>query len=345
MTGTPPTPEPRGAETPVDASIAHAGEAGILARILPGLPSSAAVEVGPGDDAAVVRLASRRLVVTTDTLMEGSDFLMHATRPAWIGAKAAVQNLADVAAMGARPEALVVAVSAPASTRTEVLEEISAALAARAARDGAVVVGGDLGTGPVLSVTVTALGSLPDGTVPIERSGARPDDVLAIGAPVLGRSGAGLAWILTGRADDPVAADAVAWHDAPDPDLALGWTAARRPDGTPVATAMLDVSDGLVRDGGRLARASGVVLDLDAGSLTRDAEALEPLAEPLGADPWAWVLHGGEEHAMLATFPSGTVPDGFRRIGTVREAAGHKAPGLVLLDGAPVRGEGFDHFA
>ena len=112
-------------------------EASILAAVLPQLPTGEQVEVGPGDDAAVVRLPSDRLVVTTDALVEGHDFLPGATLPRWIGRKAAVQNLADVAAMGARPLALVVALSAPAGTDPSVFEELSAGLAERAAADGA----------------------------------------------------------------------------------------------------------------------------------------------------------------------------------------------------------------
>jgi thiamine-monophosphate kinase len=124
---------------------------------------------------------------------------------------------------------------------------------------------------------------------------------------------------------------------------------------------MLDVSDGLVRDGGRIARASGVVLDLDRAVLEADAAALAPTAEllarcadgiaeesvgpdPTGPpDPWAWVLGGGEEHALLATFDPGDVPAGFRRIGRVRALAPGEEPG-VLLDGSALGDLGFDHF-
>lgn len=338
------------------AAIGHLTEAGVLARIIPrpapgpdagagiGASAAAAVEVGPGDDAAVVRLPSPRLVVSTDTLTEGEDFLPAATTGAWIGTKAAVQNLADIAAMGARPSALVVAVTAPPHTPIGLLEDISSALADRAARDGAAVVGGDLGAGPVLSLTVTALGSLPESCEPILRTGARAGDVLAIGAERLGRSAAGLARILAGRAADPAARELVAWHNAPDPDLALGWGAARAADGTAIATAMIDVSDGLVRDAGRIARSSGVVIDLDGASLAPDVDALAQEAQALGAEAREWVLHGGEEHAMLATFRPDRVPDGFRRIGAVRAASAQERP-RVLLDGTELAHEGFDHFS
>ena len=330
------------------------GEATLLAGMLPHLRHGPEVEVGPGDDAAVVRLPSPRLVVTTDTLVEGHDFLGHATTARWIGRKAAVQNLADVAAMGAAPLALVVAISAPADTPSAVFEELTIGLTARAEADGASIVGGDLGRAEQLTVTVTAMGSLPPEQEPVRRSGARPGDVLAIGAPRLGRSAAGLALILGRRAlvrtpaqgrptvvlsgiQDPAAAELVRWHDAPDPDLSLGWTVGRS------ARAMMDLSDGLVRDGRRLAAASRVTLDLDATALSADVEALAALAGELEADPWDWVLHGGEEHAMLAAFAPGGVPEAFRPIGRVLDPDSHGP--AVLLDGAPVTGTGFDHFA
>src|SRR5699024_2173555 len=105
------------------AGDTHLGEAGLLARMLPHLADGEQIEVGPGDDAAVVRLPSERLVVTTDTLVDGYDFLPRTTAGRWIGHKAAVQNLADVAAMGARPVALVAALSAPVSTPASSFEQ------------------------------------------------------------------------------------------------------------------------------------------------------------------------------------------------------------------------------
>src|SRR5699024_7166331 len=134
--------------------------------------------------------------------------------------------------MGARPLALVVALSAPADTSPDVFEQLTIGLAGRAEADGAEVVGGDLGRAEQLTVTVTALGALEAGRAAVLRSGARPGDVLAIGSPHLGRSAAGLALVLSGRIrveDGQIEGagphgDLVIWHDAPEPDLSLGWT-------------------------------------------------------------------------------------------------------------------------
>jgi thiamine-monophosphate kinase len=152
-------------------------------------------------------------------------------------------------------------------------------------------------------------------------------------------------------------ADAVEAYRRPKPPLAAGLRAS---DGG--ATAMMDVSDGLLRDAGRLARASGVVIDLDgvARAFGSDLEALAPVAEALGADGVEWVLTGGEDHGLLATFPAGVpLPAGFRPIGMVRAigttsafADGAVADGafadraVVLVEGAPPRvaGVGWDHF-
>lgn len=337
------------------AGDTHLGEAGLLARMIPHLAGGEQIEVGPGDDAAVVRLPSSRLVVTTDTLVEGHDFLARTTTARWIGQKAAVQNLADVAAMGARPLALVVALSAPAETAPSVFEQLTIGLARRAEAEGAPIVGGDLGRADQLTVTVTAMGTYQEQQPAVLRSGARPGDVLAIGAERLGRSAAGLALVLEGRVrvddQDPAhprvelegirdrsADELVTWHNAPDPELRLGWTTGRQ------AHAMMDLSDGLVRDGGRLAAASGVAIDLDAEALAPDVQALAPLAAELGADPWQWVLHGAEEHAMLAAFAPGQVPPGFRVIGRLGGAP-QTGGAAVTLDGQAIAGEGFDHFS
>jgi thiamine-monophosphate kinase len=206
------------------------------------------------------------------------------------------------------------------------------------------VVGGDLSGGPVIVVAVTVHGDLA-GRAPVRRDGARPGDVLAL-AGTLGRSAAGLALLDAGAPQvDPAA---VAVYRRPQPPLAAGPVAAAAG-----ATAMLDVSDGLLRDAGRIARASGVAIDVAGTALAADLAAVGDAARALGADPLAWVLIGGEDHGLLATFPAGTVPAGFRTIGRVVAADGDGAgpgdrPGAVRVDGRPgaelAGGVGWDHF-
>lgn len=318
-------------------TVADLSEEQLLSRIFPHLPAGTHTLLGPGDDAAVLAAPDGRYVVSTDVLVEDRHF-----RRAWssgedVGWRAAMQNLADVAAMGAVPTALVVALVVPGDLPVAWVEGLARGLGAACATVGAGVVGGDLSGGDQVVLAVTVHGDLA-GCAPVLRSGARPGDVLAL-AGTLGRSAAGLALLDAGSDADPALVEV---YRRPRPPLAAGPAAARAG-----ATAMLDVSDGLLRDGGRLAAASGVVLDLGAAAdvLAADLAALTPAARALGADPVAWALTGGEDHGLLATFGPGSVPDGFRAIGVVRAPEVGHAGGVVLVGGIPPEGSaGWDHF-
>ncbi|GAB7190554.1 thiamine-phosphate kinase [Kineococcus sp. NUM-3379] len=318
----------------------------LIARFAPLLRPSATTLLGPGDDAALVAAPDGRVVATTDMLVEGRDFRRDWSTGTDVGWKAAAQNLADVAAMGATPTALLVALGLPRDVPVEWVLDLARGLAAACEGTGAAVVGGDLSGAAEVVLSVTALGDL-GGRAPVLRSGARPGDVVALAGRV-GDSAAGLALLAGGRVPQSgPAAGLVDRHRRPRPPLAAGPAAAAAG-----ASALMDVSDGLLRDAGRIARASGVVLDLtgSAGPLAGwQAALVERLAGVAGlgsaADARAWVLGGGEDHALLACFPpSVQLPAGFEVVGTVRAAGG--APG-VLVDSAPVHdlGPGWDHFA
>ena len=279
-----------------EATLADLGEDGVLEHILPRLPFGAATLLGPGDDAAVVAAPDGRTVVSTDVLVEGRHFRREWSTGADVGWRAAMQNLADIAAMGARPTALVVALVCPLDLPITWLTGLADGLAAACGPEIGVV-GGDLSAGDELAVSVTVLGDL-GGAAPVLRSGARPGDVVAH-AGVRGRSAAGLAALDAGRRGSfPELVEAYLRPRCP---LAAGPAAALAG-----ATAMLDVSDGLLRDAGRLARASGVTLDLDepAVAFAADLAVLAVAARELDADARTWVLAGGEDHGLLATFPA-----------------------------------------
>jgi thiamine-monophosphate kinase len=310
-------------------SLGELGEFGLIGQLAARLPAGPGTEVGIGDDAAVLAAPDGRVVATTDFLLEGRHFRRDWAGPGDIGHRAAVRSLADVAAMGARPTALLVAFAAPPELPAAWALDLSAALAAEAARAGATVAGGDTASFGAVLLAVTGLGDL-QGLAPVTRAGARPGDVLAVAGP-LGHSAAGLALLEAGRREP---AGLVQAHLRPRPPYAAGPGAARLG-----ATALMDVSDGLLADLGHMADASHVAFDINSGAL--DTGPLIPAAEALGrGNPLDWALTGGEDHSLVATFPPGTpLPEPWRVIGEVRPGAG------VLVDGRPHPGPaGWRHF-
>ena len=311
-------------------TIADLGEFGLIAAITSGLPRGSRALVGIGDDAAVVAAPDGRVVATTDLLVEGRHFRRDWSSPGDIGAKAAARNLADVVAMGAHPVALLVGFAGPGDLPLAWAQDLISGLADESARVGATVVGGDTSSSDRVVLAVTALGDL-GGRDPVTRAGARPGDVLAI-AGVLGSSAAGQALLEAGEVR-PLSL--IAAHRRPRPPYQAGPKAARLG-----ATSMIDVSDGLIADVGHIAEASGVLIDVDAPALPASPE-LAAAARALGrADPVDWVLTGGEDHALAATFRPGTaLPPGWVVAGQVRAGQG------VLVNGESFTGTaGWNHF-
>lgn len=305
------------------------GEFGLLSSLLPTLPQGDEVVLGPGDDAAVLDLAGRA-VVCTDVLVEGVHFRRDWSSAHDIGRKAVAVNAADVAAMGARTVAVVVGLAAPADTSVSWLTELTAGLRDEAARVGCSVVGGDTVAGPVVTLAVTAVGAISGSAV--TRAGARPGDVVAVSGR-LGYAAAGLAVLRRGFRSPRALIDV---HRCPTPPYADGLRAA-----SAGATAMIDVSDGLLADLGHVAQASGVAIALASDRLAVPAD-LESMARGLGDDPRVWVLTGGEDHALAATFdPGAVVPEGFVVIGEVVEGSGVSVTGWEDLAVAP----GYEHFS
>ncbi len=314
--------------------VADVGEESLLSRVFPLLPRGTATLLGPGDDAAVLAAPDGRVVVSTDVLVEGRHFRRGWGTGADLGWRAAAQNLADIAAMGARPTAIVVGLVLPGDVEVDWVLDLARGLAAACEPYGVGVVGGDLTGGDAVVVAVTVHGDLA-GREPVRRDGARPGDVLAL-AGTLGRAAAGLALLTAGIGT--AGRELVDAYLRPTPPVELGPLAAEAG-----ACAMIDVSDGLLRDAGRVARASGVRIDIDTEALERHVAALAAAARALETDPLTWVLTGGEDHGLLATFPERAVPSGFAVVGHVLEAAGDPR---VLVDGREHAGSpGFDHFA
>lgn len=291
------------------------GEFGLIEAVTARLGTSDTVLLGPGDDAAVVRAPDGRVVVTTDVLVEGVHFRRDWSSAYDVGRKAAAASLADVAAMGGCTTSLVVGLAVPPDLPVAWALALADGLRDEAALVGGVVVGGDTVTSDVVVVSVTALGDLA-GRRPVTRGGARPGDQVVL-AGRLGWSAAGLRLLRSGFRDGPL----VEAHRRPVPPYALGPVLADAG-----ATAMCDVSDGLVADLGHLCRASGVGVDLWSPALHDGAVELQD------------VLNGGEDHALVAALP-GPVPDGCRVVGVVTTGC------TVTLDGARVAVRGWTHFS
>lgn len=320
-------PEPQESST-----VADLGEFGLIDAVTAGRPDAQHTLLGPGDDAAVLTAADGRVVACTDVLVQGVHFRLDWSTPEQIGRKAVAANVADIAAMGAVATGVLVGLACPPSTESAVVTELAAGMHAEAAKVGAGVVGGDVAAADQLVLGVTALGDL-GGKQPVTRSGARPGDVVAV-CGRLGWAAAGLAVLGRGFRSP---AGVVNAHRCPEPPYEQGPIAAAAG-----ATAMIDVSDGLLADLAHVARASGVAIDVRSDLVPVDAKLTE-VASALGADPMTWVLTGGEDHALAATFPPGRVPQGWLRIGGVVDASAD-GPAVTVDGVAWAGGAGWQHW-
>jgi len=271
------------------------------------------------DDAALLQTSGEQLVLTTDTLVEGIHYLP-GDPPGMVGWKLAAVNLSDLAAKGAAPRACILnyALAGDADWDAAFLDGLAEALA----RHAMPLIGGDTvalprGTPRVLSLTV--IGSVPARQHVPDRAGARPGDVVYISGPV-GDAGAGLELLKEGVVEP---ASLIAAYRMPAPDLPLGQALAPR------VTAMMDVSDGLLIDARRMAKASRCAIEITAIPLSADYADLHGLsvASRLAA------ATAGDDYVLLAALPAESpVPEGLIAIGRCTTGAGLS----VVLDGAPV---------
>lgn len=311
-------------------SVSSTGEFDLIQRVTARLGTAATTIVGPGDDAALVSATDGRVLASCDVLVDGRHFRRDWASATDIGHRAAAANLADIAAMGGVPTALLVSLCLPPETDPAWPEQLADGLGAECESVGAAVVGGDLSASTVITIAVTALGDLR-GRPPVLRSGARGGDVVAM-AGRLGPAAAGFTVLSRGFRSPRALVEAyrrpVVPYDAGPLAAELG------------ATAMIDVSDGLLADVGHVAEASGVAVDIrrdafEIGDPMRDA------ASALGVDPHVWVLTGGDDHALVATFPPTVeLPEPWRVIGRVLPGSGVTVDGRRFTDAPP----GWDHF-
>ena len=286
------------------------------------------VEVGIGDDAAVISPSNSKLVATVDMAIEDVHFRRAWSTPFQIGAKLTTANLADIFAMGAKPKYLLVAAAITEANNLEVVTELANGIKSVADKFEVAVIGGDLSKGEKMSLSITAFGELNKN--PILRSGAKVGDLVYVSA-LPGLSAAGLA-ILGRGLDRPryvVEAHLNPKLTAPSELIA-------------VANSMCDISDGVTTDGSNIAKASEVNIDLSKQLISNAVgfSDLKELANELGEDIFDWILSGGEDHFFLATVdPKNAKNELGIQIGVVKEGKGQ-----VTLDGAIIQKAGYQHF-
>jgi len=305
-------------------------EAGLIARLRDLFHTSfqTQVQVGIGDDAAVIKSSNNKLVATVDMAVEDIHFNKKWSTPFQIGAKLTTANLADIFAMGAVPKYLLVAAGISELNNSETVTELAKGIRSVADNFEVTVIGGDLSKSEKMTLSITALGELSD--QPILRSGARVGDLIYLSS-LTGLSAAGLA-ILNRELDRP--RYVVEAHLNPKlvaPEKLIK-----------VATSMCDVSDGLATDAAHLSYASNVNFNLskDLISQAADFKDLAELAEELNEDVFDWILTGGEDHFFLATVGKENESNELGiQIGSVG-----KGEGKLLLDGVEIKKTGYQHF-
>ncbi len=313
---------------PPDASLADVGEFGLIAALAALFPQGEQVLIGPGDDAAVLRVKTGHVLVSTDLMVEGRHFRRDWATAQDVGHRAAAQNLSDINAMGGRATALTIGLAAPRDLPAQWALDFARGFADECALVGASIVGGDVTQADQIVIAVTVLGACT--VAPVVRSGAVAGDVVAL-AGRQGWAAGGLAVLGRGFRSPRVLVEA---YRRPEPPYGAGAVAAEAG-----ATSMIDISDGLLAEAGHLADDSGVSIDISSAAF-EIAEPLQAVGAAVGTDPLQFILGGGDDHALLATYPSReAVPDGWLVIGSVAAGEG------VTVDGQAYDGPtGWTHF-
>lgn len=286
------------------------------------------IEVGIGDDAAVLLGIKNKLVATTDMAVEDVHFNLNWSTPFQIGAKLTTANLADLFAMGATPKYLLVAAALPSEISENFVSELANGIRSVADQFNVAVVGGDLSRSAKVVLTITAFGDLA-GTA-ITRDGAKVGDQIYV-SELPGLSAAGYA-ILNRGLDRPRYVVQAHLNPKLIPPTQL----------IKVATALCDISDGISIDGSNIARASKVNFSLDK-ELIRAANGFSDLAElatELNEDVFDWILNGGEDHFFLAAVN----PENISGLSAIKIGEVVAGDGKVLLDGEEIKRAGYQHF-
>lgn len=304
------------------------GEFELIARHFSAFGRGSGVSLGVGDDAAILSIPEGcELVTSVDTLVEGSHF-PEDTFPEDIGYRCVAVAASDLAAMGARPLAMTLALTLPDADDFW-LHAFSEGLGQASTAFGLPLVGGDTTRGPCV-ISVQVFGVVERGAA-LLRGGAQPGDAVFVSG-TLGDAAAGLALLQSRWQPEAVHGEyLLGRYYRPTPRLVLGEKL------TGIASAAVDVSDGLIQDLGHIAAASGCAIEIQADDL--------PLSDALRShherqQQLAWALGGGDDYELCITVPVDLMaPEGFTRIGSVTEGEGVRCEGATLPEHS-----GYTHF-
>ena len=270
--------------------LSRLGEFALIERIRRATPSGPGVLLGIGDDAAWVKSRTGSVLITSDLLIQDVHFKLQWTSLFALGHKALAVNLSDIAAMGGTPAYSILALGIPAHFKSSQVSEFYRGIKSLCTKTGVVLVGGDTNIANSFIISVCVMGHAV--YTPVRRSGAQiGNDIYVTGT--LGDSSLGLKLLQSGRLhlNRGFAAYLVSRHCKPTPRVVVGETLARQR----LATAMIDISDGLLQDLGHICKASGL-----GAEIWRDKLPLSPAYRALtGKDGTIHALNGGEDYELL----------------------------------------------
>lgn len=321
-------------------AVSDLGEFGLIGRIRDRVEGSARPAF-LGDDAAVVDVPAGQVLYTTDLLVETVDFDLGWCSGDDVGWKALAINVSDVAAMGGRALFALATLALPLDSPIALVDGIVDGLVRGGGLWGVRLVGGDVSRADKISLSVALLGA--PSTRVVYRSGAQIGDAICV-TGVLGGAAGGLRLLRASRIDeDQGGADLVSRLLRPNPRLIEGQLLAAAG-----ASAMIDVSDGLLADLGHILAASGVGCEVHTDAIPIDPALAGVVAELDGADPLTLAKEGGEDFELLFTLAPATLVEAQealdRATGTTISQIGHVTDGPPLLDGDPMKEPpGWDH--
>jgi thiamine-monophosphate kinase len=324
--------------------LTEIGEFAVIATIKEMAAAGPGIIKGIGDDAAILRPSPGMVsLVTTDLLLEGVHFNLDFTDPYRLGKKAVAVNLSDMAACGGIPTAFLVSLAAPVKTEMAFVRSLYQGMLEQAQEFKMPLAGGDTSRGERLLIAITLIGEAEEAKV-IYRSGARKGDLIFV-TGTLGDAALGLQQLKKGKREGI----AITRHLAPIPRVKEGREIAR----LGLATAMIDISDGLMADLGHICEASAVGAKVQLSRLPLSEEYRREIAQ-YNADTYLLAVIGGEDYELLFTAPeerTAAIQKLAREFGIPITMIGEIAAdshGVMIYgeDGKvyPVKQQGYDHF-